>query len=192
MTSPMPSLPDDPAAACAILRKLANHLPQAATFEVATRGLAHRREGVQVCAAQTLASWRDHEAVPYLRQWLCELLTARHYSWAAATQAVRALVACIDNTDATWVLDAYFDRKLSKRRRHLLPLVIAVEAEVLGARILEELRSDEPDIRLAALEIACQSQLPERSRLIASMQHDASYSVAQRARQYLASNETAG
>jgi hypothetical protein len=192
MTSPMPSLPNDPAAACAILRQLANQRPEASTFEVAARGLAHCREGVQVCAAQTLARWRDHEAVPYLRRWLCELLTARHYSWAAATQAVRALVACIDNTDAPWMLDAYFDRRLSKRRRHLLPIVIAIEANVLGARILEELRSDESDIRLAALEIACQSQLPERSRLIASMQSDASYTVAQLARRYLASSENAG
>lgn len=185
-------LPDDPTAACAILREFARQEPRAATVEITIGGLDHRREGVQVSAAQTLAKWRLHDAVPHLRRWLEELLRDKRCRWAAAGQAAKALAACINSSDAKWVLDAYFEQTVFARRMHLLPVVVSIEPNMLRSRLLQELRSDEPSTRLAALEVVFQSQLPQKGALIAPLQRDANESVAHRARQYLASIEAAG
>ena len=74
-------IPEAPAAACYKLRELAGTEPMQSTIRLVAHALTHPKEGVQVCAAQTLAAWRAHAAVPPLRSWFRDVLS-RRYSWA--------------------------------------------------------------------------------------------------------------
>jgi hypothetical protein len=165
------AMPIDPAAACAELRALGGHAPADGAFSVVVDALEHRREGVQVCAAQVLGRWKRHEAVAPLLRWLDRVLT-RHSSGGPAWQAAYALAACVDATDADWILDTYFAHPPVSRGRYLIQLVTALPEKRLRQRLEKELRSEHAAVRTAALMAANASRLDEKAALIALLQHD--------------------
>jgi HEAT repeat protein len=164
-------IPDDPAAACVELRALGDHAPAGGAFDVVVDALEHRREGVQVCAAQVLGRWRRHEAVAPLLRWLGQM-QARHPGQGVVWQAAHALAACVDATDSDWILDSYFAHPPVSRGRYLIKLVTALPDQSLRQRLEKELRSEHAAVRTAALNAAYASHLEDKAALIASLQHD--------------------
>jgi hypothetical protein len=64
--------------------------------------LQHKWEGVQVSAAQVLATWGGPESVSALLRWLNEERSNER-------EAVKALSRCVGDGDIGWALDLYFD-----------------------------------------------------------------------------------
>jgi hypothetical protein len=155
--------PDDPKVICLRLDELAKSAP--ATAETVRRVevlLQHRREGVQVKAAQTLARWGRPSSKMPLRELLLRTLARRNGS-SVRKQVADALAPFIDAQDAPWVIDLYFSvggrspaLGAALQLNALLPLLCALPPSAVVERVRLEADSPEVNHRRAAL-IAAQA-----------------------------------
>jgi hypothetical protein len=118
--------------------------------------LSASREGVQVKAAQLLATWRKRSSKQPLRDWLAKTLDQRR-GVAIRAQAAKALAVFIEPIDAPWILDMYFMTAPTKRAlstsmavRALLPLIQALPKNSVSERGRIESRASDVNRRRAA------------------------------------------
>jgi hypothetical protein len=149
---------DDPREICLRLDRLAKAgAPAAPTLRQVESLLRHRREGVQVKAAQTLATWRRPSSKTPLRELLLRTFSRRH-GISVRKEVAKALAPFIGKEDADWVLDLYFSTAPKRtpvgtviQINALMPLIAALPASSVAERIGRESKSLEANVRRAAL-----------------------------------------
>jgi hypothetical protein len=149
---------DDPREICSRLDRLGKAgAPAAPTLRQVETLLHHRREGVQVKAAQILAKWRRPSSKLPLRELLVRTLS-RHRGTSVRCQIAKALAPFISEDDAEWVLDLYFATAPKGtllgtviQIKALSPLVSALSPSSVSERIRSESKSTEANVRRAAL-----------------------------------------
>jgi len=166
------------------LRDLARRPPTPETRAEVALQLHNKWEGVQSVAAQVLAEWGGREAVDELRRWL-EELPQQPYSTPLRGIAFRALARCVDETDAPWVLDAYFGAEGIKAKHEMRPLVWGLPVDAARTRLEAECRSADRENRRAALKAITWMPFPDKVAMLRRLAEDSNPGIRRAANEWL-------
>ncbi len=127
-------------------------------------------EGLQSVAAQTLGAWGDRESVAALRSYVANI-RERRQSGGILRAVSKALAECVEEEDAPWLLDFYFDPE-REPDWYLALAMKRLPPQTTRARIVAEMRSQSGHCRYAAVLVADTLPASEQSILLDSLRDD--------------------
>src|SRR5579859_5570706 len=131
----------DLAVVCNQLKRLATQPENPDARAIVEEAFNSKWEGVKVTAAKTFAAWGGRRSVELLKSWVYQCYLDENFG--LRIKAEKLLAQCIEDQDADWVLDFYFDNQLFKDYRFAFwPILHKISFSVVRERLQTESQSE--------------------------------------------------
>ena len=135
---------------CNDLKSLLRERENPERMEFVRDAISLRYRDVKCVASRVLGEWGSEDAKKLLKSTLFESYDKKD-NYQLRGVVVKSLVKCLNEDDAEWLLNEYFEVSGILSKHELLPAVISLPPESARKRLVVESKSRDRDNRQAAM-----------------------------------------